>query len=148
MQLTLYTDYSLRVMVYLARTETQCNITEIADYFGVSRNHLVKVVHNLSTHGLIRSTRGKGGGIRLARPAASINLGEIVRVTEPNFSLVECFDADKDRCAITRACGIKGPLYEAHRAFMAVLDRNMLSDAALATDWQAVQIHPRKTQPA
>jgi Rrf2 family nitric oxide-sensitive transcriptional repressor len=146
MQLTQYTDYSLRVMAYLAQSGKQCTITEIADFFGISRNHLVKVVHNLSTHGLIRSTRGKGGGIQLGRAAGTISFGDVVRVTEPNFDLVECFNDKKDCCIITRQCGVKDPLYEAHRAFMAVLDRSMLLDAAQATDWMPVRIAPRKPQ--
>jgi Rrf2 family nitric oxide-sensitive transcriptional repressor len=144
MQLTQYTDYSLRVMAYLAQAEARCTISEIAEYFGVSRNHLVKVVHNLSSHGLIRSARGKGGGIQLARPANEVSLGDVVRVTEPNFDLVECFNADKDCCVVSRQCGIKNPLYEAHRAFMAILDKSMLSDATRATDWQPVKIGARK----
>jgi Rrf2 family nitric oxide-sensitive transcriptional repressor len=146
MQLTLYTDYSLRVMAYLAQAEKLCTITEIADYFGVSRNHLVKVVHNLSTHGLIRSSRGKGGGIQLARPANTVSLGDVVRITEPNFTLVECFNAEKDCCAITRQCGLKNPLYEAQRAFMAVLDRSMLADATRSTDWNPIRFTPGKAK--
>lgn len=140
MQLTQYTDYSLRVMAYLAQAEGLSTISEIADYFGVSRNHLVKVVHNLATHGFIHSTRGKGGGIRLARPADVISLGDVVRVTEPNFDLVECFNPARDCCIVTRQCGLKAPLYEAQRAFMAVLDRSTLAEAARSTAWKPVRI--------
>ncbi|RZI44468.1 Rrf2 family transcriptional regulator [Herbaspirillum sp. HC18] len=135
MQLTQYTDYSLRVMAYLAKTEGVSTIAGIAEYFGVSRNHLVKVVHNLSKNGFIRSTRGKGGGIQLARPAESISLGDIVRVTEPNFNLVECFTPAKGRCIVAKLCGLKLPLYEAQRAFMSVLDRSTLANAARDTEW-------------
>ena len=144
MQLTQYTDYSIRVMAYLAHTESQCTISEIAEFFGISRNHLVKVVHNLSTHGLIRSSRGKGGGIQLARPANEVSLGDVVRVTEPNFDLVECFNDAKDCCVVSGQCGIKNPLHEAHRAFMAVLDGSKLSDATRSTDWQPIKISARK----
>lgn len=139
MQLTQYTDYSLRVMAYLAHATSQSTISEIAEYFGISRNHLVKVVHNLAKHGLIRSTRGKGGGIQLARAADVINLGDIVRVAEPHFDLVECFNPQEDCCVISKQCGLKGPLYEAQRAFMAVLDRTTLAEAA-HSDWRPVSI--------
>jgi len=139
MQLTQYTDYSLRVMAYLAQADRQCTITEVADFFQISRNHLVKVVHNLSRHGLISSARGKGGGIRLARPAAVISLGDVVRVTEPNFDLVECFNPAQDCCAVTKACGLKGPLYEAQRAFIAVLDRTTLAASVKSSEWEVVK---------
>lgn len=138
MQLTQYTDYSLRVMIYLAQATSQSTISEIADYFSISRNHLVKVVHNLAKHGFIRSTRGKGGGIQLARPAEAMNLGDIVRIAEPHFDLVECFNPSEDCCIVTKQCGLKGPLYEAQRAFMAVLDRTTLADAARGTTWAPV----------
>ena len=140
MQLTQYTAYSLRVMAYLAQATSQSTISEIADYFGISRNHLVKVVHNLAKHGFIRSTRGKGGGIQLARSAELMNLGEIVRVAEPHFELVECFNPNEDCCIVTKQCGMKSPLYEAQRAFMAVLDRTTLAQAALTTEWQPVRL--------
>ena len=140
MQLTQYTDYSLRVMAYLAQAPSQSTISEIADYFGISRNHLVKVVHNLAKHGFIRSTRGKGGGIQLARPAEVMNLGDIVRVAEPHFDLVECFNPSEDCCIVTKQCGLKAPLYEAQRAFMAVLDRTTLADAARSTGWKPVNV--------
>jgi len=142
MQLTQYTDFSLRVMAYLAQTGHQCTITEIADFFGISRNHLVKVVHNLSKHGFIRSARGKGGGIQLSRPADVISLGDIVRITEPNFDLVECFNPAKDCCAVTRQCGLKGPLYEAQRAFIGVLDRTSLASSVAGSAWQVVSVVP------
>src|SRR3569833_749350 len=123
MQLTLYTDYSLRVLLYLglvpARTAT---IAEIADAYRISRNHLVKVVHNLSIRGFIQTTRGRGGGICLARPPAQIVLGDVVRHTEMNFPLVECFDRELNTCPIAAACILKDALYEALKAFKAVLD--------------------------
>lgn len=144
MQLTQYTDYSLRVMAYLAQLGHQSTISEITDYFGVSRNHLVKVVHNLAKHGLIRSTRGKGGGIQLGRPAEEINLGEVVRITEPNFDLVECFDSRGDCCIVSKQCGLRNPLLEAQRAFMAVLDRSTLADAVHSTAWKPLTLSIKK----
>ena len=146
MQLTQYTDFSLRVMTYLADAGRQCTITEIADFFRISRNHLVKVVHNLSKHGLIKSTRGKHGGIRLARPADVISLGDIVRASEPNFDLVECFNQSRDNCVVTRQCGLKGPLYEAQRAFISVLDRTTLASSIAASTWQVIEFASSSTK--
>jgi Rrf2 family transcriptional regulator, nitric oxide-sensitive transcriptional repressor len=130
MQLTLYTDYSLRVLIYLGiRRDRLSTISEIAqDYGGISRNHLVKVVHNLSINGYIRTVRGKGGGLSLAREPGEINIGDVVRHTEMNFDIVECFDRKTNRCTITPACILKGTLGEALSAFMGVLDRYTLAD--------------------
>jgi Rrf2 family nitric oxide-sensitive transcriptional repressor len=130
MQLTQFTDYSLRVLVYLARLPEpgMATVTEVADFYGISRNHLVKVVHNLAQHGLIMTTRGKGGGIQLSRPAHTIGVGEVARLTEPNMNLVECFDVKTNRCRITRGCFLKAALHDARRAFMAVLDGYTLAD--------------------
>lgn len=130
MQLTLYTDYSLRVLIYLGIHQGRlATISEIAaSYGGISRNHLVKVVHNLSTHGFIRTTRGKGGGLALARPPEAINIGDVVRHTEVSFDVVECFDRERNRCPITPACRLKGALKQALNAFMGVLDGYTLED--------------------
>ncbi len=130
MQLTLYTDYSLRVLIYLGVHHNRlATISEIAaGYGGISRNHLVKVVHNLSIHGYIRTTRGKGGGLMLAREPRAINIGDVVRHTEVNFDVVECFDKERNRCPITPACRLKGALREALSAFMVVLDGYTLAD--------------------
>ena len=130
MQLTLYTDYSLRVLIYVGlKTAGLATITEIADAYGISRNHLVKVVHNLSSQGYIEALRGKGGGLRLSRPAEQIIIGDVVRHTEPNFDLVECFDQQEPgACPITPVCKLKGSLGRAFGAFMAVLDEVTLAD--------------------
>jgi Rrf2 family nitric oxide-sensitive transcriptional repressor len=136
MQLTLYTDYSLRVLLYLGlKPRRMATITDIAQSYGISRNHLVKVVHNLATQGFIHSTRGRGGGITLARPAAEINIGDVVRHTEVSFDLVECFDQGRNTCPIAAACILKSALYEAQRAFMGVLDRYTLADVLENRDW-------------
>lgn len=136
MQLTLYTDYSLRVLVYLGlKTHELVTISEIAENYGISRNHLVKVVHNLSTNSFVDAIRGKGGGLRLARPAAQINIGDVIRHTEPNFNLVECFDnLNTDGCPIDEICKLKGALRKAHGAFMAVLDGVSLADVLANSD--------------
>ena len=136
MQLTLYTDYSLRVLLYLGlNRQHMATITEIAASYGISRNHLVKVVHNLATQGYIRTTRGRGGGLALARAPTEINIGDVVRHTEVNFHLVECFDQEHNTCPISAACILKAGLYEAQRAFIAVLDRYTLEDVLANQEW-------------
>jgi Rrf2 family nitric oxide-sensitive transcriptional repressor len=128
-QLTYYTDYSLRVLMYLAiQRDPMANVSEIADCYGISRNHLVKVVHNLARGGFIKSYRGKGGGIELARNPAKINIGEVVRYTEGPARPVECFDVEKNRCVITKACGLTAVLAEACENFFATLDGYTLAD--------------------
>ncbi len=132
MQLTQFTDYSCRVLIYLARLPEpgSATISEIAAYYKISRNHLIKVVNNLASHGFVETTRGKGGGLRLARASHMIGVGEIVRLTETNMNLVECFDLKSNQCCIIRGCGLKSALHEARRAFMAVLDQFTLADVA------------------
>ena len=129
MQLTLYTDYSLRVLVYLGmRPEHQATISEISEAYGISRNHLVKVVHNLGQTGYVHTTRGKSGGIRLGMPVHEIVIGQVVRKTEPHMNLLECFDQEMNTCPISAACALKRALYRARRAFMEVLDSYTLAD--------------------
>lgn len=135
MQLTLYTDYSLRVLVYLGlKGEQLSTISEIAGHYGISRNHLVKVVHNLANHGFIRTSRGKGGGMRLARRPEAINIGDVVRHTEGSFNLVECFDIAGSGCPITPICKLKGALHRATKSFMEVLDSYTLADVLENSD--------------
>ena len=130
MQLTLYTDYTLRVLVYLSlQPEQTITISEIADFYAISRNHLVKVVHNLATLGYIHTTRGKGGGLRLAVNPTQVTIGEIVRKVEPNFDIVECFNAQNNKCVIEPLCALKNALWQANREFLAALDRHTLADA-------------------
>jgi Rrf2 family transcriptional regulator, nitric oxide-sensitive transcriptional repressor len=129
MQLTYYTDYSLRVLMYLAVHRGRLvNIAEIAERYGVSRNHLVKVVHNLARGGFIKSYRGKGGGIELARDPTQINIGEVVRYTEGPPKPVECFDVERNRCVITNVCGLAEVVLEACNNFFATFDRYTLAD--------------------
>lgn len=123
MQLTLYTDYSLRVLIYLGvHSDSKATITEITRFYDISRNHLVKVVHNLANHGYICTHRGKGGGMQLARPPQKINIGDVVRHTEANFHIVTCFDTAQPPCRIQPICVLKGVLENAHHSFMSVLD--------------------------
>jgi Rrf2 family nitric oxide-sensitive transcriptional repressor len=130
MQLTLYSDYSLRVLIYLGAKPANetATITNIADAFGISRNHLVKVVHNLSILGYINTARGKGGGMRLSHAPDKINLGEVIRRTEGNFDIVECFNNTTNTCPISPMCKLKGVINEAYRSFIGVLDQYTLAD--------------------
>jgi Rrf2 family nitric oxide-sensitive transcriptional repressor len=129
MQLTLHTDYALRLLMLLAIEPDKLHtIEETALRYGISRNHLMKITQTLVQAGFIESLRGRGGGLRLARVAESINLGAIVRATEDSFALVECFDREHNTCIIASACGLRGPLEEALQAFLAVLNRYSLDD--------------------
>ncbi|MBI1174151.1 MAG: Rrf2 family transcriptional regulator [Sideroxydans sp.] len=133
MRLTLYTDYSLRVLLYLAYKQDQTvTITELTEFYNVSRNHLVKVVHELGKNGYILTSRGKNGGIRLARSPDEIAIGEVIRATEPDMDLLECFNPATDQCVITKVCSLKFILFEAKANFVAVLDKYTLADAARA----------------
>lgn len=136
MQLTLYTDYSLRVLLYLGLNPREMStIGDIADSYRISRNHLVKVVHNLAIQGFVNTTRGRGGGLGLARSPDAINIGDVVRHTEVNFHLVECFDRERNTCPIAAACILKSALHEAQKAFMAVLDGYTLADILDNREW-------------
>jgi len=131
LKLTIYTDYSFRVLLYLAsKPEETATITEITDYYQISRNHLVKVVHNLGIHEFITTSRGKNGGIKLARPAEEILLSDVIMKTEPDMDMLECFNRETDNCVISPTCRLKSMLYEGRSAFMAVLEQNTLADAA------------------
>ena len=140
MRLTLYTDYSLRVLLYLANKEDEIvTISELADFYKISRNHLVKVVHNLGLSGYILTIRGRHGGLKLAHPAKEILIGEVVRSTEPDFDLLECFNPATDQCVVTRSCSLKLVLFNAQAAFLGELDKYTLADMAKA---------PKKTLPS
>jgi len=129
MQLTAYTDYALRVLIYLAvHEERWVTIAEMATAYGISKNHLMKIVHQLGQEEFIETLRGRRGGLRLAHPPDHLYLGEIVRKTEPHFHVVECFHAPTNRCPITPGCRLASALGEARDAFLAVLDRYTLAD--------------------
>jgi Rrf2 family nitric oxide-sensitive transcriptional repressor len=129
MRLTVYTDFSLRVLMYVAlHPERRPTIAEIASRYGISKNHVMKVVHQLGVAGYIETVRGRDGGMRLARPAADIVLGEVVRRTEPDLALAPCLDPVNAACVITPACKLRRALHQARSAFLAVLDDYSLAD--------------------
>ena len=132
MRLSRFTDYSLRVLLYVAAApEGRATIAEIASAFNISEHHLVKVVHFLGREGLLANTRGHGGGLRLARSASDINLGRVVRLAEGGDRLAECFDRQTNRCALAGGCGLERALRLALAQFYAELDRHSLADLQL-----------------
>ena len=131
MRLTNFSDFSLRLLVYAAaRNERLITIEEVSEVFNISRAHLMKVANALTKAGYLKAVRGRSGGLALARPPHRIGLGAVVRATEPDFALVECFGAGNE-CVITRACRLRGILHEGLDAFMAVLDKYTLADLVL-----------------
>ena len=123
MHLTQFSDYSLRLVLYLAcHPEKVVSADEISRAFGISRHHLVKVVQTLTDLGVVEAQRGRGGGMRLAKRPSEIKVGWLIRRTEPHFDLVECFDPEANTCLIAPACGLKGALHRALKAFLGVLD--------------------------
>jgi Rrf2 family nitric oxide-sensitive transcriptional repressor len=128
-RLTSFTDYGLRVLMYLAaEPDRRATIGEIAKAFSISENHLMKVVHFLGKAGLLANVRGRGGGLALARSPAEINVGAVVRAIEGDAAPAECFDRARNTCGIARSCQLRGVLEEAVDAFHAVLDRHTLAD--------------------
>ena len=128
MKLTTFTDYSLRVLVFLAAAGRRATIAEIARAYDISENHLVKIVHFLGKSGWLANVRGKGGGLELALPPERINIGRVVRQSEGAALLADCFRADAQTCAIGACCRLQGVLAEAGAAFQSVLDRYTLAD--------------------
>jgi Rrf2 family nitric oxide-sensitive transcriptional repressor len=128
-QLTAYTDYALRILIYLAVYDDRLvTIADIAQAYGISNNHLMKIVHHLAQRGWITTTRGRRGGLRLAHPPHTVSLGTLVRETEPHFDLVECFDPVANRCPIMPICDLAAVFNKAQAAFLAVLDTSTLAD--------------------
>jgi len=129
-KLTAYTDYSFRVLMYLGlRGERLTTIRELSETYGVSANHLMKIIHNLGKLGYIETVRGRGGGMKLAGIPEEINLGQVVRQMEPGFVITECFDLDHpSACVIMPACRLQLILGKAVEAFLDVLDNHTLAD--------------------
>ncbi|MGQ3891662.1 Rrf2 family transcriptional regulator [Legionella sp. CNM-4043-24] len=128
MQLTQFTDYSLRALIYISLQKGSCTIKDITAAYDISNNHLVKIIHNLARLGLIKTIRGKNGGILMAAQPETINLGQLIVQLEPHFDLVPCFNKEKANCCIAPVCRLKGVLHEAQAAFMRVLERYTLAD--------------------
>jgi Rrf2 family nitric oxide-sensitive transcriptional repressor len=128
-RLTVYTDYALRLLMYLAvKEDGLATISEVARSYGISKNHLMKVAHELGSAGYIETVRGRRGGLRLAKAVDSIRLGEVVRRTEPDMALVTCFKPLDGPCTIKPCCVLRGALQRAHDAFVEVLDGYSLGD--------------------
>ena len=131
MKLNAFTDYSLRVLTFLAADpQRRATIHEIAEAFGISEHHLTKVVHFLGKQGWVSTLRGHGGGLLLAAPPETVGIGQVVRAAEGSALPAECFRDDGGSCAIERCCRLRGALGEAVDAFHAVLDRYTLADLA------------------
>lgn len=128
MHITRYTDYSLRVLIYLAVNKDKLStINEIAESYDISKNHLMKIVQQLNVQGYVLATRGRNGGIKLNLKPCDINIGSLVREVEDKKKLVECFD-DNNRCVITPSCQLKSIFAEAQEGFFKVLDEYTLDD--------------------
>lgn len=129
MQLSAYSDYSIRVLMQTAlRHPERVTVDEVAETFGISRHHLVKVVHDLGRSGYLETRRGIGGGFMLARPPEEIRLGDLVRLGEESETVIDCMDRNSRTCRLLPSCRLKGVLDEAAAAFFAVLDGYTLAD--------------------
>jgi Rrf2 family nitric oxide-sensitive transcriptional repressor len=129
MRLADYTDYTLRVLMYCAtHPGRRITIAELAEQHRVSKNHLMKIVNALARQGVLETTRGRGGGLRLLQPAGEIRIGDIVRGCETDFRLVACFDAGDNDCTLSPGCGLQGVFHRALQAFFAELDQATLAD--------------------
>lgn len=132
MRLTTFTDYGLRMLMRLASEPGRAFSTaELAEEFGLSRNHLAKIMQHLARAGFVETRRGGGGGAVLARPADRIRLGNVIDLLEEGQPLVECFGTNGGDCSIDGQCRLKARLRSAERAFLADLDRSTLADIAL-----------------
>ena len=133
MRLTSFSDYALRMLMYAASNEgRQFTIEQASQAFGVSKTHLNKVANTLTRGGFLKAVRGRSGGLLLGGPAETIRIGDVVRLTEPDFALVECF-ATGNQCVLTSACKLSGMMAEANSAFQAILDRYTLADITLSS---------------
>jgi Rrf2 family nitric oxide-sensitive transcriptional repressor len=131
MRLTNFSDYCLRLLMYAAvRQDRLVTIEEVSEVYDISRAHLMKVANTLTKAGYLKAVRGRSGGLTLAKPPGKIKLGEVIRATEPDFALVECFGAGNE-CIITPSCRLRGILHEGLDAFGKVLDRYTLADLML-----------------
>lgn len=130
MKLSLFSDYSLRVLVYASLKEGQFQLKDVSKAYGISRNHLAQVVHRLGQLGYLETRRGRGGGCRLARPAGEVRLGTLFQQTEDQPTVIECFNPKTNTCRLAGYCRVQGALAEAMTAFYASLDQYTLADVA------------------
>ncbi|QTD46595.1 RrF2 family transcriptional regulator [Ottowia testudinis] len=129
MRLSDYTDYACRVLMHCAsHPDELITVAGLAERYGISKNHLMKIVQHLGQHGMLQTTRGRGGGVRLGVDPAQLRLGDVVRVTEPDFKLVECFDPASNSCRLTPQCSLRHTMNAALQAFLHELDRVTLAD--------------------
>lgn len=134
MRLTTYTDYALRTLMYLAANRDRLvTIQDIADVHDIAKNHLTKVVHQLGILGFVESLRGRKGGLRLGQEPGQINIGAVVRSTEPDFYMAECFNPGRSHCILSAACALKNVLGDATAAYLGVLDGVTLADLMTTT---------------
>ena len=147
MRLSLHTDYGLRVLMYLAAHPGRATVAEVADYFGISRDHVAKVVQRLARLGYLRSLRGAGGGLELGRPAEEIRLGPVIRDLEGNTHMLECVGSKDPVCVIQPACRLRAVLAEAERRQAEYLDGVRLSDVAGPGDeWVRISLNVRRSE--
>lgn len=133
MRLTRQTNYAIRILMYCAANEGRLSrIPEIAAAYTVSELFLFKILQPLVEHGLVETVRGRNGGVRLGKPAAEINLFDVVRVTEENFAMAECFENDATECPLVDSCALNSALREALNAFFGVLERYSIADLVKA----------------
>lgn len=142
MRLTAYSDYALRVLIYLSiQDERLATIREISEQYDISRNHLMKLVHDLGRHGFVETVRGKNGGLHIGRDPATISVGEVVRAMEKDMAIVECFEPENYNCQIVSACVLAGIMHKAHKAFLEVLDGYTIKDLVI-TKPQLIKAFP------
>lgn len=128
MRLSVHTDYALRTLMFLASRDGHYSITEIARQYGISRNHLMKVAQRLAANGYVDSVLGRGGGLKLARPAHKLSVGDIVRTLEDTDNFVECFNVATNNCVVTPVCGLRHVLGDGMRVYLAYLDKFTIAD--------------------
>jgi Rrf2 family nitric oxide-sensitive transcriptional repressor len=152
MRLTSFTDYTLRSLMVLGmHRDRLVTIQDIADLHGISKNHLTKVIHQLGASGLVETIRGRNGGLRLNREPAEINIGDVVRDSESDFHIAECFGSEPGQCAFLGNCALRGKLGAATEAFLKVLDGVTLADIIPPMPGeQPIQLHlpPKKARAA
>lgn len=149
MRLTDYTDYSLRTLMYLGtHRDNLVTIQDIADAYGISKSHLMKVVHQLGLAGLVETIRGRSGGLRLGKEPEEINIGDVVRRTEPDFMMVECFSRETNECILSPSCELQDVLRRATNAYLDVLSgvtlADLLRNSGSLRRLARVQVYPRE----